>query len=270
LKTDPILARVALLPGLLREAGALALDYFRHPSRFSVEHKGPQDQATDADRAVEALIAGRIAALFPEDAILGEEAGLHGAEGSGAFMWVVDPIDGTQCFLSAIPVWCVSIALLRDGAPLAGGIFDPNAGELFLARAGKGASVNDTPLSCSPARSLGEGVVGIGFSHRTSVEPALSAIGQLARAGGMYQRNGSGALMLAYVAAGRLLGYYEAHINAWDCLAGNLLVAEAGGYVSPFLADGGLVGGGPILAAAPGVASELRRVCADTSKGETE
>ncbi|MCR8723906.1 inositol monophosphatase family protein [Frigidibacter sp. ROC022] len=274
--TDAALdTRSGLLPGLLREAGALALAYFRDPSRFTVQVKGLQDQASDADRAVEELISGRIAALFPQDAILGEETGSGGAlaadgetwdrrDGGAGFLWVIDPIDGTQCFVNAIPVWCVSVALLRNGQTVAGGIFDPNADELFLARAGRGASLNGTPLTCSPAGTLDQGVVGIGFSHRTGTEPALAAIDGLAQAGGMFQRNGSGALMLAYVAAGRLLGYFEAHINAWDCLAGNLLVTEAGGHVSPFLADGGLTGGGPLLAAAPGVAAELGRICAMT------
>lgn len=252
-------ARHELAQNLAREAGELALRYFRSPESFRVYDKGLQDQTTDADRAVEQLIRSRVTAQFPDDGWLGEETG-RGEAGSTEFLWVVDPIDGTQSFLNQIPVWCVSIGVLERERSAVGVIYDPNADELFAACRGCGGTLNGRPICASTQPDLTTGVVGTGYSKRTSVAPVLSFIERLAARGGMFQRNGSGALMLAYVAAGRLMGYFEPHINAWDCLAGILLVEEAGGWCNDFLAEGGLEHGGLLLAAAPAVADDLRTI----------
>ena len=257
---------------IAREAGQTALDYFRDPDALKVVSKGPQDFVSQADRAVETLIRDRLHELFPDDGFLGEEGGAEegGAEEGGAEegdrdasgLWVVDPIDGTSNFINRVPLWCVSIAYVRQGRIEVGVIYDPNADELFAARRGQGAFCGEARISCSAADSLTQGTVGIGYSTRTPVAPAVDGIRRLLDAGGMYQRNGSGALMLAYVGAGRLLGYLEAHINAWDCLAGILLVEEAGGWTNDFLANDGLLHGNPIIAAAPGVVDAVRAVAA--------
>lgn len=244
------------------EAGRAALAYFRNPEGLEVASKGPQDFVSQADGAVETLIRDRVHGLFPDDGFLGEEGGaaFDGRHARG--VWVVDPIDGTANFVHRTPVWCVSIAYVRQGRTEVGVVYDPNADEVFAARRGKGAFSGETPLWCSAAHSLAQGAVGVGHSTRTSAGPTVESIRRLLEAGGMYQRSGSGALMLAYVAAGRLLGYLEAHINAWDCLAGILLVEEAGGWTNDFLANDGLLHGNPVLAAAPGVADALRGVAA--------
>lgn len=247
---------------IAREAGRTALAYFRDPDALEVVSKGPQDFASQADGAVETLIRDRVHALFPEDGFLGEEGGPAFDHRHASGVWVVDPIDGTANFVNRMPAWCVSIAYVREGRTEAGVVYDPNADEVFTARRGEGAFCNGTPMRCSPAHSLAQGAVGVGHSTRTSAGPAVESIRRLLEAGGMYQRSGSGALMLAYVAAGRLLGYLEAHINAWDCLAGILLVEEAGGRTNDFLANDGLLRGNPVLAAAPGVADALRAVAA--------
>ena len=257
---------------IAREAGQAALDYFRDPDALKVVSKGPQDFVSQADRAVETLIRDRLHELFPDDGFLGEEGGAAeggteegGAEEGdrdGSGLWVVDPIDGTSNFINRVPLWCVSIAYVRQGRIEVGVICDPNADELFAARRGQGAFCGEARISCSAADSLTQGTVGIGYSTRTPVAPAVDGIRRLLDAGGMYQRNGSGALMLAYVGAGRLLGYLEAHINAWDCLAGILLVEEAGGWTNDFLANDGLLHGNPIIAAAPGVVDAVRAVAA--------
>lgn len=244
---------------IVADAGALAMRYFRDPASYAVHTKGLQDQASDADRAVEELIQSGISAEFPQDAWVGEETGRAG-DRDARFAWVVDPIDGTQCFVNGIPVWCVSIAVLDEGRPVAGVIFDPNADETFVACRGRGAWLASQPIGASSAAGLADGVVGVGYSKRTAVRPVCDFIADLAAGGGMFQRNGSGALMLAYVAAGRLLGYYEPHINAWDCAAGLVLVAESGGWCNDFFGAGGLDAGGPLLAAAPGVSGTLRRL----------
>lgn len=243
---------------LIREAGAHALRLFRKPHELRIKEKGLHDQATNADSEVEYLLSACLSEAYPEDRILGEESGASG--GGGRFTWVVDPIDGTQCFMNGIPTWCVSMALL-EGEELVGGvIFDPPNDELFVAVRGIGSTLNGKPITASPHPSLKDGVVGVGFSHRTTPEFATAFIGQLIARGGMFQRNGSGALMLAYVAAGRLLGYVEEHINAWDCLAGISLVENANGLCNEFLANDGLTKGGAMFAAGEAIAEELQEI----------
>ena len=250
--------RRAAAEQIAREGGTLALDYFRNLSTLAVESKGPQDVVSVADREVEDLLRERLLARFPGDGMLGEERGLtEGAAGNG--IWVVDPIDGTASFVTGIPAWCVSVAYVVGREIELGVVFDPCHDEMYVAARGAGAELNGAPIHASTAGSIADGVVGIGFSGRTAPAPVHAFMQPLLAGGGMYFRNGSGALMIAYVAAGRLIGYYEAHINSWDCLGGLALVREAGGWTSDFLANDGLMKGNHIIAAAPGVAADMRR-----------
>lgn len=252
--------RLRAAKDIAREAGRTALAYFHNPDGLEVIAKGRQDFVSEADHAVEALIRARLQDLFPEDGFLGEEGGAAIDDKDAGGIWVVDPIDGTTNFINQVPVWCVSIAYTLQGRIEVGVVYDPNADELFAARRGHGAFCGETAMATSAADSLTQGTVGVGYSTRTSGATAVDSIRRLLEAGGIYQRNGSGALMLAYVGAGRLLGYLEAHINAWDCLAGILLVQEAGGWTNDFLANDGLLQGNPVIAAAPGVADAVRAV----------
>ena len=254
--------RMAAATTVIRAAGELAMSCFQSFSTLTVERKGVQDIVSEADRRVEKLVRARLLAQFPEDGFLGEESGGGESLGASEYAWIVDPIDGTDCFLRGIGVWCVSIALVRGAEIEFGFVFDPNAGEMFSARRNAGATCNTAPINASTAVSLSEGIVGIGFSHRVTAAPTLAVLSNLLAANGMYQRNGSGALMLAYVASGRYLGYFEAHINSWDCLAGILLVREAGGWTSDFLAGDGLTRGNSLIASAPGTMREMRAICA--------
>lgn len=244
-------ARYTVARKIAQQAGERALQMFRNRAALEVEHKGLQDFVSIADREVEGIVRTAVSEAFPHDAFLGEEsaAGASDTLSSERVVWVVDPIDGTSCFLNGLYAWCVSIGILVDGEPLIGVVFDPNSGELFHAARGRGAFVGETPLNASPACNVREGLLGVGFSHRLKPEVFMPFLGRLLGDGGMFIRNGSGALMLAYVAAGRLIGYYEPHINSWDCLAGIVLVREAGGTVNDFLANGGLLRGNPIIAA---------------------
>ena len=255
-----LLDRFSAARAIVREAGDLAMSYFRNHDSLSVEQKGAQDVVSEADHAVETLIHDRIAARFPADGFLSEECGGLRDWDSAAALWVVDPIDGTACFVSGIPVWCVSIALVVGDEIEIGLVYDPNADELFAVCRGHGATVNDVPMRPSIATSFAEGTVGIGYSPRREAGPVIQTIARLLEQGGMFQRNGSGALMIAYVAAGRLIGYYEAHINAWDCLAALAMVREVGGWTNDFLAGDGLARGNAITAAAPGLAGAMQRL----------
>jgi myo-inositol-1(or 4)-monophosphatase len=254
--------RYAFVQGLAREAGRLAYDYYKRRAELAIESKGLQDVVSIADKKVEELIRGQLEERFPEDGFLGEETGASEGGGPGQAVWVVDPIDGTSCFLGGMPTWCVSIALVRDGEIEIGVIYDPNVDELYAARRGGGTFLNDKRQPTPPARSVKDGLFGTGFSHRSRPQDLVPFIDALLREGGMFMRNGSGALMLAYVAVGRLVGYYEPHINSWDCLAGLLLVREAGGWTCDFLADDGLTRGNVCAAAAPAVATKVRELMA--------
>lgn len=252
-------SRYALAREIAREAGQRALAMFRNRVALEVEHKGLQDVVSIADREVENIVRRRVVEAFPDDAFLGEESAesASAAIKSERVIWVVDPIDGTSCFLNGMHAWCVSIGVLIDGEPAVGAVFDPNSGELFHAALGQGAFVDETPINASPVKSIKEGVLGVGFSHRVGTETFIPFLERLLHDGGMFIRNGSGALMISYVAAGRLIGYYEPHINAWDCLAGIVLVRESGGQVNDFFANNGLLKGNPIIAAGPGIFSQL-------------
>ncbi len=246
-----------------REAGAVALHHFRNLGALTVESKGVQDPVSEADRETEEVIRSRLTAEFPEDAFVGEETGATGVDPARG-TWVVDPIDGTQPFLLGLPTWCVSIAYVHSGDIRIGVIYNPVTDELYSARRGCGATLDGTAMRVSTAQRLSEGLTGLGCSSRTTPQDLAFIAEHLRAAGGMFHRVGSGALTLAYVATGQLIGYVEMHINAWDCLAAILLVEEAGGRATPFLAENGVTGGGSIVASAPGVFDELRGILPTT------
>jgi myo-inositol-1(or 4)-monophosphatase len=248
--------RFAAAKAIACEAGRRALARFRDGAALTIERKGAQDEVSAVDREIEALIRARLSALFPDDGFIGEEGG--GAVSRR--LWVVDPIDGTACFVAGIPVWCVSIAFVVGRQIELGVVYDPNAEELFTACRGHGASLDGVPIRPHAASGFADGTVGIGYSPRRPPRAMIDVLEPLLDAGGMFQRNGSGALMLAYVAAGRLIGYFEAHTNAWDCLAGLALVREAGGWTSDFLSGDALRHGNAVAAAAPGLAEAMQRL----------
>ncbi len=252
--------RFALAKTLAQEASAMALDYFNRRDTLVIETKRDmQDVVSIADRNVEKVIRDRVAAMLPEDGFLGEEFG-H-TEGDSGYTWVVDPIDGTAPFVNGIPSWCVSIAVVHGGEPVIGVISAPCQNELYAAALGNGAKLNGRVLTLDPSRTMQNALTGIGSNSHVSPETVADIVKRLLAAGGNMIRNGSGALMLAYVAAGRLVGYYEPYIHAWDCLAGCCLVKEAGGWYHPFPVDGDkLTKGAPVVAGGPGVRADLERL----------
>ncbi len=241
---------------LIREAGALALGYFRDLPSLTVKNKGPQDVVSEADLNTELLIKARIAEAFPEDAFLGEETGVT-AFAPGQGIWVVDPIDGTQPFVSGLSSWCVSIAYMREGRVQFGMVFAPVRDELFAGGLSYPATLNGQPVKRHTGKSLREGITGTGYNTRLGIEAFMRPFEGLLRAGGMFYRDGSGALMLCDVAAGRLLGYIEPHINSWDCLGAIGVIEAAGLRVNDFLAGDGLIKGNPIIAGIPEVYDDL-------------
>jgi len=244
-------ARADFCRRLALSAGKVALDGFGRAGGFRM--KGPQDFLTETDAAVERHVRAAIAEAFPGDAFLGEETG--GVPGRDT--WVVDPIDGTANFARGVSHFCIAIAFVRDGATEIGAICSPAVGELYFARRGGGATRNGALVGVAATSDFAAACVELGWSTRVPNARYVAALAALLERGANVRRGASGALGLAWVADGRSDGYAEVHMNAWDCLAGLLMVAEAGGRVGPFLELGGLTDGGPVIAAAPGIAEDF-------------
>jgi myo-inositol-1(or 4)-monophosphatase len=246
-----------------RAAGELSADYFRRRATLAVERKGLQDLVSEADRATEELIVTALSRSFPTDSFLGEEGGLRK---NGPMLWIIDPIDGTANFLRGIPHWCVSLGLVFENRVVLGFLYDPIANEMFSARKGQGAFVNGAPIKVSGEADLRQSRIGLGFSYRRAVGPHADDIRALLDSGCEYSRLGSGALGLAYTAAGRLDGYFERHINIWDVAAGLVIVEEAGGCTNDFLTANVAATGNEILATTPLLFGPLRRLLERTDQ----
>ncbi|MCG6885213.1 MAG: inositol monophosphatase [Silicimonas sp.] len=250
---------------LCREAGARALEYFRDRDNLLVDSKGAQDWVSEADKNVELFIRERIAQAYPADGIFGEE---HAAKvGESGFDWVIDPIDGTTNFVNGIPAWTIVLAGVSDGRTHVGVIYEPNVDEMYETLRGEGAKLNNKPMSVAKGVPMDSGTVSIGYSNRVEAENVLPVIAAVIGRGALYHRNASGALSLAYVAAGRLLGYVEEHMNAWDCLAGQLMVEEAGGRIEEQDARDMIRGGGRVVAGAREVFDTLVAIADDAWAG---
>ncbi len=218
--------------------------------------KGAQDWLTEADGAVEQMLSDALLSAFPSDGFQGEEGG---AARAGTLRWVVDPIDGTSNYARGASRWCVSLGLLDGGVPVLGVLAAPALGETFAACQGRGATLNGAPIRAAETGSLSRAIIEAGWSPRVKLAEYQALSARLQAEGVMLRNGGSGALGLADVAAGRMDGYAELHINLWDCAAALAVLQEAGAVTTGFLPRG-LQGGAPILAAAPGVAEALARV----------
>lgn len=218
------------------EAGKVLAEGYAQPK--SIRYKGEIDLVTQYDLASEKIILTRLKSSFPDHEILAEESGLEGPKSPNR--WYIDPLDGTTNFAHGFPVFCVSIAFEAetDSGPqvLAGVIFDPLRQELFTAVRGGGAYLNDNPIEVSKESDLRRALTATGFPYniREQPEPVLSRFRQMVLQAQGVRRPGSAALDLAYIACGRLDGFWEQNLHPWDTAAGALLVEEAGGRVTDF------------------------------------
>lgn len=214
---------------IAREAGALLMGYFHR--RVKIEYKGDADLVTEADRASEKLILERIRTHWPSHEVIGEEGAR--IETGGDYRWYVDPLDGTTNFAHGFPVFCVSLGLAFKGERKAAVVYDPTRDELFAAERGRGAVLNGEKIEVSKTTKLLQSLVGTGFpSHKRHKNPNIYFYHQLTLRSHGVRRAGSAALDLTSVAAGRLDGFWEFNLNAWDTAAGVLIVEEAGGKVT--------------------------------------
>jgi myo-inositol-1(or 4)-monophosphatase len=246
---------------IANSGATVAREYFDRFDHLTIEKKGIQDFVSEADREVEQVIRQALRQAFPDDGIIGEEFG--NVDAKSDFSWVIDPIDGTANFVSGIPHWCIVLAGTYQSQAVVAVIVDPCAQEVWTTVRGQGAWLNGRPLRVSDSCSLSEGSVGVGYNRRQPNSMVLGAIERLLNDGGVFFRSASGALMLAYVAAGRLIGYLEPHMHPWDCIASLLMIEEAGGRIQVVDPTRMLAQGGQIVAACPGVYDALQAIAAD-------
>ena len=245
--------------GIARQAGALLREFYT--KGVETEYKGDVDLVTEADRASEKLIREKLTAAFPGHGIFGEEGTREQLDSE--YRWYVDPLDGTTNFAHGFPAFCVILGLERrakqkqtqvlrlraapsaqddnvdeDGEIVAGVVYDPLRDEMFSAERGKGAWLNGKAIHVSKTRTLAESLTATGFpSHKRHSSPNMHFYQEITLRSHGVRRAGSAGLDLAYVACGRLDGFWEFNLNPWDTSAGILLVEEAGGTVTHF--DGG-------------------------------
>lgn len=249
--------RLEAMTAVIKDAGRLALDFFRDRGSLHVERKGQQDLVSRADRAVEELIRAELAARFPEDGVLGEEGG---GEGDTERTWVIDPIDGTFNFLRGIPCWGVVAAYVVEGRTELGLTYDAVHGELFAARRGGGAFRNGEPIRVSGLTEVEGSCLALAYTFRQSKASYVRMVQAALEHGFEHRRAGSTAVQLGWVADGRCDGVATLYCSSWDVLAGLLLVEEAGGVATDFVAEHGLLGKGGIVACTPGLARQLEAV----------
>ncbi|HOX70421.1 MAG: inositol monophosphatase family protein [Dokdonella sp.] len=230
-----------------RAAGQIILRYMNRLEGLAVVEKQRMDFASEVDRAAEAEIIRELKRAFPAHAILAEESG---AQGKGKHVWVIDPLDGTHNYLRGFPHFCVSIGMLENGEPMHAVVYDPLRDELFTASRGDGAYLNDRRIRVSPRTELGGALLATGFPYRqrAHLDPQLDMTRALLADAEDIRRTGSAALDLAYVANGRLDGYFEIGLKPWDMAAGCLLVREAGGRYCDFVGRDGIPDTGNLVA----------------------
>lgn len=250
-----------------RQAGSLILRALQHVEHLDVTTKGRNDYVTDVDRLAEQEIINAILKAYPDHAIIAEESG---QQGDSDVKWIIDPLDGTTNFLHGFPHFCVSIGVEVRGRIEHAVIYDPMRDELFTASRGDGAKMNDRRIRVTKRRELTGALVATGFPFKypEHTETYLQTFGAVFPKVSDLRRAGSAALDLAYVAAGRLDGYWEIGLQDWDLAAGVLLVEEAGGTVSDFSGGDKLFGKGNVIAGGLAVHAELQKTIAPVLSDE--
>lgn len=235
-----------------RTAGTLIVRSLQHVEHLNITTKGRNDYVSEVDHLAEQEIIRIIQRAYPDHAIMAEESGLAG---HGDTVWIIDPLDGTTNFLHGFPHYCVSIAVRVKGRLEHAVIYDPLRDELFTASRGEGAKLNDRRLRVTKRRELGDALLATGFPFKYPQhhDVYMASFNALFPKVADIRRAGSAALDLAYVAAGRLDGYWEIGLQNWDLAAGALLVEEAGGLVTDFAGHDDLFDKGNVIAAGFGV-----------------
>ncbi|MGI9322123.1 MAG: inositol monophosphatase family protein [Pseudomonadales bacterium] len=243
------MANIALRAARL--AGTHIARGFDRPDLVKVNSKGHNNLVTNMDTEAEQIIAGTLLEKYPDHKITGEESGSVGPEDAD-YEWIIDPIDGTMNYARQIPHFCISIGCLHKGRQKHGVILDPMRQEEFVASRGQGARLNGRRLRVSGLESLdGAVLASSGFLSEQHRDEELALIDSLLEAGAVMRQQGSAALELAYLAAGRIDALWMRHLSKWDIAAGALLVTEAGGLVGDFAGGANYMRSGDVIAGTP-------------------
>ena len=242
-----------------RRAGTHILRSMARLDEVKVDTKGRKDYVSSVDRDAEALIIDTLLKAYPDHQIMAEESG---EAGHSEFVWIIDPLDGTTNFLHSFPQFAVSIALAVRGEVEQAVIYDPVRDELFTASRGAGVQLNNRRLRVSRCHALDHALLATGFPIRDErlIDPYLKSFAVFLHRVDGIRRAGAASLDLAYVAAGRLDGFWEYGLQTWDVAAGALMVKEAGGMVSAINAGGDFMHTGNIIAATPKIFDEMRAI----------
>jgi myo-inositol-1(or 4)-monophosphatase len=244
-----------------RRAGAIINRAAQNLDALTVQRKQENDYVSEVDRAAEQEIIDVLLNAYPNHAILAEESG---AKGESEFQWIIDPLDGTTNYLHGFQQYGVSIALMHKGIITQAVIFDPARNDLFTASRGHGAYLNDHRLRVSKRIYLKDALIGTGFPYRdfSNLDAYIAIFKEMLQKTSGVRRPGAACLDLAYVAAGRLDGFWEFGLNPWDIAAGVLLVQEAGGLVGDFRGEQNYLQSGDILAGNPKIFGQLLQLIA--------
>ncbi|HVS27540.1 MAG TPA: inositol monophosphatase family protein [Burkholderiales bacterium] len=250
-----IAVRAARRAGHLINRASLNLDL------LTVKHKTFNDLVSEVDRAAEQAIIGVLKDSYPEHAILAEESG---PQGDSDNLWIIDPLDGTTNFLHGYPQYAVSIAFMHKKVLTQAVVYDPGRNELFTASRGRGAYLNDRRLRVSKRIKLADSLIGTGFPFRElrHLETYLAMFRDLMKNTAGVRRPGAASLDLAYVAAGRLDGFWEIGLSPWDIAAGSLLIQESGGLIGDFEGNDGYLESGNVVAGNPKIFGQLIKILA--------
>ena len=245
----------------VREGGRVILMYFNQLDRLEYSSKGRNDYVSQADVEAERAVLDVLTRAYPDHGIIAEESGER--EGS-EYTWIIDPLDGTTNFLHGFPMFAVSVAVKRAGVLEHGVVYDPLHDEMFTASRGEGAQLNGKRIRVSTTRKLAPSLLGTGFPFRDLgiIEPWMRSFQSLLPKSSGIRRAGAAALDLAYVAAGRLDGFWEFGLKPWDMAAGALLIREAGGLVADVSGGQDFLESGNLVSANPLIFEEFRKIVA--------
>ncbi|WP_421621391.1 inositol monophosphatase family protein [Alkalilimnicola ehrlichii] len=251
-----------------RAAGDVIVRNLDRLDRVQVDSKGRNDFVSDVDRMAEEQIIHILRRAYPDHAILGEESGSHG---QADYEWVIDPLDGTTNYLHGFPHYAVSIALRHRGRLESGVIYDPLRQELFTAHRGAGCQLDGRRLRVTRAKTIDGALLGTGFPFKNPrlLDPYMAMFRDVSRRASDLRRAGSAALDLAYVAAGRLDGFWELGLQPWDMAAGALMVKEAGGLVGDVTGGERHMQTGHVVAGNPKLFADLLRTIRPHYHAET-
>lgn len=242
-----------------RRAGTIINRATQDLDLLTVQRKGKHDYVSEVDKMAEQAIVETLLEAYPDHAILAEEGG---AQGKSEYVWIIDPLDGTTNFLHGLPQFAVSIALQHKGLLTQAVVFDPTRNELYSATRGGGTYLNDRRLRVSKQTRLEDALIGTGFPYHdySFLDSYLKIFKDLVPKVAGVRRPGAASLDLAYVAAGRYDGFWEAGLKPWDMAAGILLIQEAGGLVTDFGGGENVLGSGNIVGGNPKIFAQLLNI----------